>query len=80
MLIWTEAWSLAVMILLVAELQDKKKGNTQHTCTTDAMGHNFNKVEVKRTTSWGRRGPPSCPLRSAWWQLWELTQQQLHIT
>jgi hypothetical protein len=27
------------------------------------------RVSFEHTTSWGRRGPPSCPPRSAWWRL-----------
>jgi len=68
MLICTEAWSLAVIILFVAELQEQKFNlSTQQNQPGRAETFLSTRWWGKRTTSWGRRGPPSYPPRSAWW-------------
>jgi len=78
MLICTEAWSLAVMTLFVAELQEQKENTAQqpqqhkHQSMQKQMRKFFflrkanKKVGARLATYWGHRGPPSYPPRSAW--------------
>jgi hypothetical protein len=85
MLICTEAWSLAVMILFVAELQEQNENIAQQSHNTQPHRRKHQSIQITcklgaaLTTSWGHKGPPPYPPRSPWWRLGELPRQRLRV-
>lgn len=68
MLIWMDAWSLAPMILLLAELKIER-----YTISYIASYlYSHKNLRLKLTIYEGRKGPQIHQRRFAWWRFWQV--------